>query len=71
MLKCRKCGYYCHIRCSRLLPSVENEELEEIAEDFMCLECLLTGKSINHLIRETCEHYENMHQILNRHRLLA
>jgi len=37
------------------------EESEEQLEDFKCLECLLTGKSINHLIRETCEHYENMH----------
>lgn len=72
MLKCNACGYYCHIRCSRLLPQSDAfESDEENQEDFKCLECLLTGKSINHLIRETCENYENIHQILARHRLLS
>lgn len=66
MLKCKQCGYYCHIRCSRLLPpGLSPEEMdsdsEEQALDFKCLECLLTGKSINYLIREACENYENMH----------
>lgn len=72
MLKCKTCGYYCHIRCSRLLPPAiteesEGEELEgeDLLEvDFKCLECLLQGKSINHLIKETCESYENMHNII-------
>lgn len=70
MLKCKACGYYCHVKCSRLLPS-ENIGEEEDPEDFKCLECLLTGKSINHLIRETCEHYENVHNIIHRQKLLA
>jgi hypothetical protein len=72
MLKCKTCGFYCHIKCSRLLPQsitelsddLEDHELMDI--DFKCLECLLAGKSINHLIRETCESYENMHQIIAR-----
>ena len=70
MLKCKACGYYCHVKCSRLLPG-EGVGEDEDSEDFKCLECLLTGKSINHLIRETCEHYENMHNIIHRQRLLA
>ena len=70
MLKCITCGYYCHVKCSRLLPNDGVSEDDE-SEDFKCLECLLTGKSINHLIRETCEHYENMHNIIHRQRILA
>jgi hypothetical protein len=69
MLKCKACGYYCHVKCSRLLPT-DNLEDEDV-DDFKCLECLLTGKSINHLIRETCENYENIHNIIHRQKLLA
>ncbi len=70
MLKCNTCGYYCHVKCSRLLPPTSEND-DDDPKDFKCLECLLTGKSINHLIRETCEHYENMHQILARQKLLS
>jgi hypothetical protein len=48
---------------------IDGDDLLEV--DFKCLECLLQGKSINHLIRETCESYENMHQMLARQRLLG
>lgn len=73
MLKCTQCGYYCHIRCSRLLPQLDDANADDYEdyEDFKCLECLLTGKSINFLINETCEHYLNIHAILTRQRLLA
>ena len=61
-MKCNECGFYSHFRCSRLLPPAlgDNKDLDietnpEILKEYKCLECLLAGKTINHLIRENCE----------------
>jgi hypothetical protein len=63
MLKCSTCAFYSHIKCSRLTPDTLDEiEIEMASKNaYKCLDCILNGKTINHLIRETCEHYENIH----------
>ena len=65
-MKCVMCGFYSHIKCSRVTPETLNEiECESVnglgETGYKCLNCLLSGKTINHLIRESCEHYENIH----------
>lgn len=76
MMKCSSCLFYSHLRCSRINPetldelSMENDH-ENFINYYKCLDCLLKGKTINHLIRESCEHYENIHQIISRQKLLG
>lgn len=50
------------------------DELEKVKMDknvYKCLDCILNGKTINNLSKEVCDHYENIHQIINRHKLLS
>lgn len=63
MMKCITCGFYSHLKCSRVTPEIlsEIDEEKDKKDNYKCLECILNGKTINHLIRETCEHYENIH----------
>mmetsp|Transcript_30220 Transcript_30220/g.29525 ORF Transcript_30220/g.29525 Transcript_30220/m.29525 type:complete len:227 (+) Transcript_30220:2928-3608(+) len=78
MLRCSECNFYSHLRCSRVSVEAIEElsremggQVEDIEKTYKCLSCLLSGKTINHLIRESCEHYENIHQIISRQKLLA
>ena len=73
-LKCRDCGHYSHIACSRVSTQelysllLEYNELhadqppyKSIEAVYKCLDCIIKGKSVNFLILESCLHYENIH----------
>ena len=51
-----------------LEPENQMRSLEQV---FKCFECLVSKKSINFLILESCLHYENIHQIIQRQKLLG
>ena len=63
MLRCTTCGFYSHLRCSRVSPETleEIENGQEGENHYKCLDCILNGKTINNLSKEVCDHYENIH----------
>jgi hypothetical protein len=76
-MKCQVCGLYSHLKCSRveisqlesLLQEVNsklpfNQQLCGIENVYKCFDCLISGKTINFLILESCLHYENIHHII-------
>lgn len=90
-LKCRDCGTYSHISCSRVnVPELQSlfqeyvEALKQHGKDdeadnllqmtqlaqlqyvYKCLDCVIAGKSVNFLILESCQHYENIHCLIRR-----
>ena len=47
------------------------EPMTSIECVYKCFECLISGKSVNFLILESCLHYENIHSMIQRQKLLA
>mgnify|MGYP006999879193 CR=1 FL=1 len=70
MFHCNKCRFYCHIKCSKLQDVFPKLQKEEIAQ-LECSNCVMKSKNLNELVRENCESYENIHQIMMRHNLLG
>jgi hypothetical protein len=84
-LKCISCKKYSHIACSRVNLKVLEALLEEVnskIEDpkkklasveqvYRCFECLVSEKSVNFLILESCLHYEAIHHLVQRQKFLA
>lgn len=84
-MKCRDCGFYSHIACSRvsyeelyMLLLEFNEQNPDSAAQYKsvesvykCLDCMMKGKSVNFLILESCLHYENIHSLIMRQQFIS
>ena len=47
------------------------EKLKSIEKVYKCFDCLVKNKTVNFLILESCLHYENIHNIIQRQKLLG
>jgi hypothetical protein len=49
----------------------QSKTVSSIESVYKCLDCLVSGKTINFLILESCLHYENIHNMVLRYKLLG
>lgn len=77
-LQCQVCSNYSHAACSRVdLPTLkalldevnskisnEEEKLKSVESVYRCFSCLISSRSVNFLILESCLHYQNIHHMI-------